>query len=372
MITKKPVLRLTERYIGIMSGTSMDGVDVALCTIDANRCKLVSSLEYPFDPVLKEEILLMINGATTLQQVGELNQRLGVLFADAVNALLDKEKVAANSVKAIGSHGQTLWHSPDGEYPFSMQLGDANIISTRTGIDVVSDFRGKDIALSGVGAPFAPVFHQFLFNKEEKRVGVLNIGGMANLSVLGENIIGFDTGPGNVLMDLWVHKQKAFGFDRDGQWAKEGKVDKKLLSDLLADKYFERKAPKSTGRELFNLPWLGKVLRTNRAVSAENVQATLLEFTVRSIADEVVKYELEELLVCGGGVKNAFLMERLAINLEGVAVIATDAYGVSSEHMEAMLFAWLASKRINGEVVELKSVTGAIGNGVLGGIYAKG
>ena len=284
MMHKKRTLRLTERYIGIMSGTSMDGVDVALCTVDTNRCKLVSTLDYPFDPALKEEILLMINDSTTLQQVGELNQRLGVLFADAVNALLEQEKIPAKSVKAIGSHGQTLWHHPEGAHPFTMQLGDANIIAAKTGIDVVSDLRGKDVALGGEGAPLAPVFHQYLFQKSVKKVGVVNIGGMANLSVLGDEVIGFDTGPGNVLMDLWVQKHQEVGFDRDGTWAKEGKVDKALLEELLAEPYFIKEAPKSTGRELFNLLWLGKILHSHRTVSSENVQATLLALTVSSIA----------------------------------------------------------------------------------------
>ncbi len=362
---------MSELYIGLMSGTSMDGVDVALCEVSSENCTLIASLDHPFPEKLKEEILLMINGATTLQQVGEVNQRLGVLFADATNALLKQENIAPESVTAIGSHGQTLWHRPKGEHPFSMQLGDANIIAAKTGIDVVSDLRSKDIALGGEGAPFAPVFHQSLFQSTSKTVGVLNIGGMANLSVLGDEIIGFDTGPGNVLMDLWVRRQKDFGFDRDGQWAKGGKVDKPLLQELLSDAYFKKEAPKSTGRELFNLQWLGKVLRSHRIVTAENVQRTLLEFTVQSIAMEVKKYGVEQLLVCGGGVKNSFLMERLAQNLEGVEVSSTDEHGVSSEHMEAMLFAWLAYKRMHRERVEMKSITGARSDGVLGGVYAK-
>ncbi len=370
-MNKKPAIRLTERYIGIMSGTSMDGVDVALCTINTNRCKLVCALEYPFDPQLKEEILLMINSETTLKQVGELNHRLGLLFGKAVNALLEQEKVDPSRVKAIGSHGQTLWHAPSGQYPFSMQLGDANIIAAMTGIDVVSDFRSKDIVLGGEGAPFAPVFHQFLFHSSDKKRGVLNIGGMANITVLGDKLIGFDTGPGNVLMDLWVHKHQELRFDRDGKWAKEGKVDKPLLEEFLNEPYFKKEAPKSTGRELFNLHWLGKILRSHRIVSSENVQATLLELTVQSIAVEVQKYEIKELMVCGGGVNNAYLMDRLAQVLNGVEVSTTDEHGVSSEHMEAMIFAWLAYKRVHRETVELKSITGAKHNGVLGGVYAQ-
>lgn len=362
---------MTERYIGIMSGTSMDGVDVALCTINADRCTLVSALEYPFDAQLKETILLMINNGTTLQQVGQLHHRLGQLFGEAVNALLEREKIDPKLVKAIGCHGQTLWHEPGGKYPFSMQLGDASVIATMTGIDVVSDFRSKDIALGGEGAPFAPVFHQFLFHQSEIKRGVLNIGGMANLTVLGEKLIGFDTGPGNVLMDLWVHKHQELRFDRDGSWAKAGKADKSLLEEFLQEPYFQKEPPKSTGRELFNLQWLGKILHSHRAVTTENVQATLLELTVQSIAIEVKKYAIEELMVCGGGVNNVYLMQRLPQVLEGVKVSTTDEHGVDSQHMEAMIFAWLAYKRIYKEPVELKDVTGAKANAVLGGVYAK-
>jgi len=370
-MNKKPALRLTERYIGIMSGTSMDSVDVALCTIDANRCKLVAALDYPFDPQLKEEILLMINGETTLKQVGTLNQRLGQLFSDAVNALLKQENMKPSSVKAIGSHGQTLWHNPEGAYPFSLQLGDASLIAAETGIDVVSDFRSKEIALGGQGAPFAPVFHQFLFGGEKGRTGVLNIGGMANLSVLGEELIGFDTGPGNALMDLWVHKHQEVAFDKDGTWAKAGKVDQALLDELLSEPYFQKEAPKSTGRELFNILWLGKILRSHRAVSSENVQATLLALTVASIVREVKRYGIETLLVCGGGVHNSYLMEQLRQADTKVEIKSTDALGVSSEQMEAMIFAWLAYKRVHREAVALSSVTGARGDGILGGIYAR-
>ena len=359
-----------ELYIGLMSGTSMDGVDVALCKVDQYSCSLLNSLEYPMPKALKEEMLLMINTDTTLKQVGEVNQRLALIFAEATNALLEKVKLTPEQITAIGSHGQTLWHNPDGKYPFSMQLGDASLIAAKTGIDVVSDFRNKDLALGGQGATFAPVFHQFLFHQLEGKVAVLNIGGMSNISILGDDLVGFDTGPGNVLMDLWVQKHQEVGFDRDGRWAKKGKVDQPLLKALLAEDYFKKAPPKSTGRELFNLPWLGKMLRGHRTVSSENVQATLLAFTVASIATEVQKFSIDKLLVCGGGVHNGYLMEQLQVELEGIEVSTTDLAGVSSEQLEAMLFAWLAYKRIHSESVALKSVTGAMKDGVLGGIYA--
>ncbi len=360
-----------ELYIGLMSGTSMDGVDAALCEVDATRCKLVASLEYPFPQALKAKIFGMIDGSTSLADVGETGYRLGILFSEAVNALLAQENMQAQEIRAIGSHGQTLWHAPKNSAPFSMQLGDANVIAARTHIDVVSDFRGKDIALGGEGAPFAPVFHRFLFDCLAKKIGVLNIGGMANLSVLGERLIGFDTGPGNVLMDLWIGKQKGASYDKEGAWAKEGSVNQPLLETMLTDNYFAKAAPKSTGRELFNEMWLSLHLRSHPEVSPEDVQATLLELTVQSAASAARRYDLQHMLVCGGGVKNSFLMHRLAEELEETAVNTTDAYGVDSDQIEAMLFAWLAYKRLHLEPVELSSVTGAKHNGILGGVYAK-
>jgi len=362
---------MAELYIGVMSGTSMDGVDVALCEVTESYCKLIASLEYPFDLVLKETILQMIEGPVTLKSVGEMNHRLGLLFAEAVSALLQRENIDAERIRAIGSHGQTLWHNPKGDHPFTMQLGDANIIAAQTHIDVVSDFRGKDTALGGQGAPFAPAFHQFLFEYMTKSIGVLNIGGMANLSVLQEPLIGFDTGPGNVLMDLWTQKERNLPYDKAGEWAKEGRCDEALLKKLLDDAYFAKAAPKSTGRELFNEQWLDAFLSNHGQLRPEDVQATLLQLSVRSIADAVKRYKIEHLLVCGGGVKNQYLMQLLSDALEGVAVSPTDAFGVNSEQMEAMLFAWLAYKRLHYETVGLKAVTGARSDGILGGVYAK-
>jgi len=362
---------MAELYIGVMSGTSMDGVDVSLCEVTESHCKLIASLEYPFALELKEAILQMIEGPVTLLAVGEMNRRLGELFAEAVNALLQGENIEAGRVRAIGLHGQTLWHNPEGDYPFTMQLGDANVIAAQTHIDVVSDFRGKDTALGGQGAPFAPAFHKFLFEYMTKSIGVLNIGGIANLSVLQEPLVGFDTGPGNVLMDLWVQKHRNLPYDKEGSWAKEGKVDEALLEEFLDDAYFKKPAPKSTGRELFKEQWLNTALQNHRQLRPEDVQATLLQLSVRSIADAVKRYKIEHLLVCGGGVKNHFLMQALSEALEGIAVSPTDAYGVDSEQMEAMLFAWLAYKRLRREAVGLKAVTGARSNGILGGVYAK-
>jgi len=370
-----------ERYIGIMSGTSLDGVDVVLCEIDSTSCKLISSLEYPMPLELKSDILTMIDGKTTLEKVGQIDHRLGLLFTQAVEALLIRENIDASSITAIGSHGQTLWHAPYGEYPFSMQLGDANIITSKTGIAVVTDFRRKDVALGGQGAPFAPAFHEFIFSNINVSVSIINIGGMANITVLGEKLIGYDTGCGNVLLDMWINKHQNVSYDKDGAWAKSGEVDYTLLDAMMADDYFSLDYPKSTGREKFNEVWLDEMLRRGRAVSLpddisiqkgthegiplQDVQRTLVELTALSISNEVLKFNTDVALLCGGGAKNSFLVERIKALMPNVEI----AIAQNADEIEAMTFAWLAYKRIHKEVVNLKDVTGASNNAVLGCVY---
>ena len=363
-----------ERYIGIMSGTSLDGVDVVLCEIDSTSSELISSLEYPMPQELKSDILTMIKGNTTLEQVGQIDHRLGVLFTQAVGALLIRENIDSSSITAIGSHGQTLWHAPHGEYPFSMQLGDANIITSKTGIEVVADFRRKDVALGGQGAPFAPAFHEFIFSNINASVSIVNIGGMANITVLAKTVndklIGYDTGCGNVLLDMWINKHQNEAYDKDGAWAKSGEVDYTLLDAMMADAYFSESYPKSTGREKFNEAWLDGML-TRRgssvcsAILAEDVQRTLVELTALSISNEVLKFNTDVALLCGGGAKNSFLVERIKALIPNVEV----AIAQNSDEIEAMTFAWLAYKRIHKEKVNLKDVTGASDNTILGGLY---
>ncbi len=357
---------MSELYIGVMSGTSLDGVDVTLCEIDDSTCKLISSFELPFDAELKEEILNIINGSTTLEQIGMLDNKLGHLFADAVNAFIQKQSIDAKSIDAIGLHGQTLWHKPNGDNPFSMQLGCPNIVRVQTNIKVVADFRRMDIANGGQGAPFAPAFHQFIF--KEKDSAVLNIGGMANITILGENLRGWDTGCGNVLMDMWIQKCKNIPYDKDGEFAKSGSVDADLLDAMINDDYFKQLPPKSTGREYFNDTWLANHLPMFQTTKDEDIQRTLLELTAKSIANDVKANNIKALIVCGGGVKNTFLMQRLQ-EICQIEIASSDDKDVSSEFMESMAFAWLAYKRVHGEVVELSSVTGATKDSILGGIY---
>ena len=354
-----------ERYIGIMSGTSLDGVDVVLCEIDNSECILVSSLEFPIPLELKSDILTMIESRSTLEALGLIDHRLGLLFTQAVGALLIRENIDANSIKAIGLHGQTLWHSPTGELPFTMQLGDPNIVTAKTGIPVVADFRRKDIAFGGQGAPFAPAFHEFIFSNINYAVTVLNIGGMANITVLGEKLIGYDTGCGNVLLDMWIAEHQGVSYDEDGEWARTGAVDYGLLDRMMSDDYFEEPYPKSTGREKFNKAWLQGYL-SGHTHNPEDVQRTLLELTALSISNEVLKFNPDVTLLCGGGAKNTFLVERIKALMPNIEI----AIANNSDQIEAMTFAWLAYKRVHNEKVNLKDVTGASENAVLGGIYA--
>jgi len=358
-------MRDRELYIGLMSGTSLDSVDVVLCSIDESGCELLCSIEYPFDETLREDILETINGTTTLQKIGEIDHRLGILFAKASQSLIEQNSIDPSTITAIGSHGQTLWHNPNGRYPYSMQLGDPSIITTMTHIPTVADFRRKDIALGGEGAPFAPSFHNFLFGDLGESLSVVNIGGMANISILGQELIGYDIGCGNVLMDIWIDKNLSQRYDRDGEWARGGEVDLLLLESMLQDEYFSLPYPKSTGRERFNIEWLSDILKDFKDLKAQDVERTLLELTAISISNEVLKFSRDIVLLCGGGAKNTLLVERLQSLMPNIQLLIAQ----NSDELEAMAFAWLAYKRIHLECVELCSVTGAREDGILGGLY---
>lgn len=367
---------MTERelYIGIMSGTSMDGVDTALVALTGNQIELLAHDFLPMPADLKQRLLAVCLGQeTNLQEIGTLDHLLGHLYADAVFKLLEHSGHHANQIRALGNHGQTVFHQPNGDTPFTLQIGDANILAARTGITTVADFRRKDIALGGQGAPLVPAFHRTIFDVRDSSVVVLNIGGIANVSVLkpGGDVIGYDTGPGNVLMDGWCQRHIGQAYDSNGDWARSGELDTALLTTLLSDDYFAKPAPKSTGREWFNLPWLDNKLAAHDA-SAIDVQRTLCELTARSIAKDVQCFAQgpePELLVCGGGAQNALLMERLQSLLPGWQVAPTTAKGVDGDYMEAMAFAWLAQRRMHNLPSNLPSVTGAARFASLGVIY---
>ncbi|KJY83714.1 anhydro-N-acetylmuramic acid kinase [Vibrio galatheae] len=363
-----------ELYIGVMSGTSLDGIDTALVSIKADQVQLVASHDYPIPASLKQRLLdISLGQSTSLVEIGELDHLLGKLYAQAVAALLAKSGYSAEQITAIGNHGQTVFHQPNGDTPFTTQLGDANIIAALTGIDTIADFRRKDIALGGQGAPLVPAFHQAIFSSTDSSVVVLNIGGIANISVLRpeQTVIGYDTGPGNMLMDAWCVKHTAQPYDKDAEFAKRGNLSQGLLTKLLNEPYLTLRAPKSTGRELFNLPWLETIL-SEFTLRAEDVQRTLCEYSAQTIANEVKQFSLgtsPELLVCGGGVHNPLLIQRLAQLLPDWQVMPTDAKGVDSNNMEAMAFAWLAYRRMHNLPSNLPEVTGASKAVSLGVMY---
>lgn len=361
------------RFIGVMSGTSLDGVDVVLAAINENLVAQQASLTYPIPVAIKEDILAICQGQQlTLSQLGQLDTRLGRLFADAVLALMRQENLQASEVIAIGCHGQTVWHEPTGDAPHTMQIGDNNQIAAHTGVTVVGDFRRRDMALGGQGAPLVPAFHHALLAHPTERRMILNIGGIANLSLLapGQPVRGYDTGPGNMLMDAWIWRQCGKPFDKDGLWASEGKVLLPLLQDMLSDPWFALPAPKSTGREYFNYGWLAQLLARYPGVRAQDVQTTLAELTAVSISEQVLlSGGCERLLVCGGGARNPLLMARLAALLPGTEVSTTDEAGISGDDMEALAFAWLAWRTLAGLPGNLPSVTGASQASVLGAIF---
>ncbi|WP_313124677.1 anhydro-N-acetylmuramic acid kinase [Pseudescherichia sp.] len=361
------------RYIGVMSGTSLDGVDVVLAAIDDRMVAQQASLSWPIPVSLKEAILAICQGQQlTLSQLGQLDSRLGKLFADAVLALLKQENLRPQDIVAIGCHGQTVWHEPGGDAPHTLQIGDNNQIVARTGITVVGDFRRRDMALGGQGAPLVPAFHQALLAHPVERRMVLNIGGIANLSLLfpGLPVRGYDTGPGNMLMDAWIWRQKGQPYDKDARWASTGSVIRPLLQQMLSDPWFARPAPKSTGREYFNYGWLERQLAHFPGLAGSDVQATLAELTAVSIAEQVLlSGGCERLLVCGGGGRNPLVMARLASLLPGIEVRTTDEAGISGDDMEALAFAWLAWRTVAGLPGNLPSVTGASQPSVLGAIF---
>ncbi|MBV8872104.1 MAG: anhydro-N-acetylmuramic acid kinase [Metakosakonia sp.] len=361
------------RYIGVMSGTSLDGVDVVLAAIDDKMVAQQASLTWPMPIPLKEAVLSICQGQPlTLSQLGQLDTRLGKLFAEAVLALMAREHLSAKDIVAIGCHGQTIWHEPTGDAPHTLQIGDNNQIAALTGVTVIGDFRRRDIALGGQGAPLVPAFHHALLAHPIERRIVLNIGGIANISLLfpDKPVRGYDTGPGNMLMDAWIWRQLGKPYDKDAQWASGGKVVLPLLQNMLSDPYFAAPAPKSTGREYFNYGWLERQLAIFPALDPRDVETTLVELTAVTISEQVLLCGgCERLLVCGGGSRNPLLMARLSALLPGTEVTTTDEAGISGDDMEALAFAWLAWRTLAGLPGNLPSVTGASQASVLGAIY---
>ena len=362
-------------YIGLMSGTSIDGIDAALVSIPLNgRLTLLASHQHPFPAALRNSIqALMLPGPDEIEREGELDVQLGRLFADAAKTLLAKSGVSASSIRAIGSHGQTIRHRPHAAYPFSRQIGNPSVVAEETGITTVADFRARDLAAGGQGAPLVPAFHQWFFRKPGGNRAIVNIGGIANITWLpatdGGLVLGFDTGPGNTLLDQWVARHRNEPYDRDGAWAASGRVQNDLLARLMADDYFAKAPPKSTGREHFNLAWLEQQFAGKLA--PEDIQATLAELTAASIAQGLksLPEKIDEIYICGGGHHNRHLLARLHAQLPGMPVASTETLGLDPDWVEAAAFAWLAHQTLAGHAGNLPSVTGARHPVLLGGIY---
>ncbi len=361
-----------------MSGTSMDGIDAVLMEWSQHGTPLLhASLAYPWEENLKTRLAHITSAKHgSLQELGELDIACGQQFAKAVQQLLDNAGIAASAITAIGSHGQTIYHHPHGNTPFSMQIGDPNTIAQSTGIPVVADFRGRDMAAGGQGAPLVPAFHQAIFSTPPRHRVILNIGGIANITILSDNGKikgGFDTGPGNCLLDRWIQKSLGKTYDRNGQWAAEGITDPTLLKQLLSDPYFVLPPPKSTGTEYFALSWLEKQLDCHSALAASDIQSTLLQLSSQSIAQAIKQWapETEEVLVCGGGAHNSILMQALSEQLEGIHVGSTLDHSppVDPDWVEAMAFAWLAMKNLQRQPGNIPAVTGASEEVILGAFY---
>ncbi|MFP3874877.1 MAG: anhydro-N-acetylmuramic acid kinase [Thiohalophilus sp.] len=366
---------MTTYYIGLMSGTSLDGIDAALLDFSAAP-SLLAHHSQPLPDALRQQLYqLQSPGQDELTTVMRLDVELGRLFAKAVQALLKKTGLSANRIAGIGSHGQTLRHYPDGPNPSTLQIGDPNLIAELTGITTIADLRRRDMAAGGQGAPLVPAFHAALFRHSSRNRAILNIGGIANLTLLPATaktpITGFDSGPGNGLMDAWIEQHQQQSYDRDGEWAASGHVHPGLLERLLHDPYFARTPPKSTGREYFNLSWLQAALEPFADLAPRDVQATLCELSARSIAEalQATMQSVDEVLICGGGVHNRTLYQRLGELLTPARLASTAEAGLDPDWVEAAAFAWLARQTLAGQPGNLPSVTGASHPVVLGGIY---
>jgi anhydro-N-acetylmuramic acid kinase len=367
---------MSSLFIGLMSGTSVDAIDAVLVEFNETAIKVHATHSYDWSPEVRELLLNFsqhIREPRTLYDITYLDRSAGKAFAKASLELLTKASVSPEQVTAIGSPGQTLYHNPnDKDYPYTWQLGDPNIIVEKTGITTIADFRRRDVAAGGQGAPLAPAFHNaWMRSSDETRI-ILNIGGIASITVLAadseKDVIGYDIGPGNALLDAYSSQKLYEKMDKDGAWAATGKVETSLLKAFLDDPYFAKPAPKSTGRDYFNLDWLS-YHTLGLPIKPENIQATLCQLTIDSIVQAILPYKAQRLLVCGGGINNSLIMNGLAEKLPDTAVETTATVGIDPDWVEAICFAWLAKQRIEEKPSNLASVTGARQEVSLGSVY---
>lgn len=364
-----------DLYVGLMSGTSMDGIDAVLVQFDGSRnIKLLASKTTPYSNALAQKLkqILSQKWRGSLHEILEIDSQIGLAFANAANTIIGDHK---NQIAAIGMHGQTLWHQPEAAIPSTWQAGNPALVAEICECSVIADWRRRDMAAGGQGAPLAPVFHQAFFKQDQERLGILNLGGIANLTVLehGNNtLIGFDTGPANTLMDKWCQRHRGKTFDKNGEWAAKGDTLEPLLKALLEDEYFQHPLPKSTGPERFNLEWLeAKLQELADRPDPTDVQRTLLTLTIESIALQLERYcpDVQRLLLCGGGSHNTVLIEQLNRRLPAIQIETTATEGVDPDFLEAIAFAWFAQQTLTGVPLNTAAVTGARGPRRLGAIY---
>ncbi len=363
---------MSDLYIGLMSGTSLDGIDAGLVDFSHDKCQIVDFIYRPFSVAFKRQLahLCHPDHPIYLHEYGKLDHQLGELFAEVTLELLQKNRIKTQQVTAIGSHGLTTHHAPDSQHAFSLQIGDPNIIAEKTGITTIADFRRRDIAAGGQGAPLVPAFHQYLFSKHQP-ICIVNIGGIANISFLSDGeTLGFDTGPGNTLLDYWIDKNLNNPFDDHGSWAKSGRVCHELLDQLKNDPYFSLAPAKSTGKEYFSPTWLENHLHEFKQLAGNDIQATLCQLTADTICEAINEYarDCNKVIVCGGGSHNDHLMELLQQNLH-CPVSDSSPYDIDADQVEAIAFAWLARQTINHQPGNICSATGAQQAVILGGIY---
>ncbi len=367
-----------EYFIGLMTGTSVDAIDAVLLEFRTDNFALHATNCTTIPDKLRREIFTLFTpGDNEIERLGAVDIALAELYAETVKGLCAKASIEAEQITAIGSHGQTIRHRPLGSTSsphiarrFTLQIGDPSTIATLTGITTIADFRRKDMALGGQGAPLAPTFHRALAKKTNKYCAFLNIGGIANITVIEKNITGFDIGPGNALLDAWCSKHLSKHYDDGGAWARSGTIDASLLGSLTQHDFFTKPYPKSTGKEEFTLAWLKSALKRSPNIAPQDVQATLVALSVLTIAESLAHFpDIKHLYLCGGGVHNTFLVEQLCQKLKHLTIETTDTLGVGPDWIEAAAFAWMARQTLLKRPSNIASVTGAQREAILGGIY---
>lgn len=356
-----------------MSGTSMDGIDAVLVSFQNSTVKIHASHTIPYPDQIRHRLLAASQNHAAPDEIGELDTLVGTLFSQAAKEVIKASGFDRATISAIGSHGQTIRHQPSGTAPFTIQIGNPSVVAEATNITTVADFRRRDLAAGGQGAPLVPAFHKAFFSSATENRCILNLGGIANITWLPANkeipATGFDTGPANALMDAWCLHRTGLPFDSDGHWANEGSVNQELLDDMLSDAYFSKAPPKSTGKERFNLEWVRTLVSRHPRIPAEDIQRTLLQLTVTSVVEQLPETSDLRVYVCGGGARNPILMEELGKALPEARLSLTSELGVDPQMVEPVAFAWLAKQALEGKPGNLPDVTGAAGPRILGAIY---